>query len=82
MDAGEHLNCRFYENQYPALEETVIVNVTEIAEMGAYVTLLEYNNIEVCVSWIQGKVYCVYRIALCCAASRLNSFGMISTDLY
>lgn len=42
----DQLNCRFYENQYPAIEETVIVNVTEIAEMGAYVTLLEYNNIE------------------------------------
>jgi translation initiation factor 2 alpha subunit (eIF-2alpha) len=25
-----------------------MVNVTEIGEMGAYVTLLEYDNIEVC----------------------------------
>lgn len=40
------MNCRFYENQYPAVEEIVMVNVTEIGEMGAYVTLLEYNNIE------------------------------------
>ena len=43
---GDNLNCRFYENQYPALEEIVMVNVTEIGDMGAYVTLLEYNNIE------------------------------------
>ena len=38
--------CRFYENQYPGIEEVVIVNVRTIAEMGAYVTLLEYDNIE------------------------------------
>lgn len=41
------LNCRFYENEYPEPEEVVIANVTEIAEMGAYVTLLEYNNAQV-----------------------------------
>jgi translation initiation factor 2 subunit 1 len=39
------LRCRFYENQYPELEECVLVNVTEIKEMMAYVTLLEYDNI-------------------------------------
>jgi translation initiation factor 2 subunit 1 len=32
------------------VEEVVMVNVTEIGEMGAYVTLLEYDNIEVIVS--------------------------------
>mmetsp|Transcript_2228 Transcript_2228/g.3506 ORF Transcript_2228/g.3506 Transcript_2228/m.3506 type:complete len:343 (+) Transcript_2228:55-1083(+) len=40
------LRCRFYENQYPEPEEVVMVNVTEIGEMGAYVTLLEYDDIE------------------------------------
>jgi translation initiation factor 2 subunit 1 len=40
------LRCRFYENEFPEPEEVVIVNVTEIGEMGAYVTLLEYDNIE------------------------------------
>lgn len=39
-------SCRFYEKEYPDLEEVVMVNVKDIAEMGAYVTLLEYNNIE------------------------------------
>ena len=39
-------SCRFYENEYPEPEEVVMVNVKDIAEMGAYVTLLEYNNIE------------------------------------
>ena len=29
--------CRFYEREYPDLEETVMVNVKRIAEMGAYV---------------------------------------------
>mmetsp|Transcript_44664 Transcript_44664/g.77293 ORF Transcript_44664/g.77293 Transcript_44664/m.77293 type:complete len:358 (+) Transcript_44664:78-1151(+) len=40
------LHCRFYEQQFPEIEELVVVNVRHIAEMGAYVTLLEYNNIE------------------------------------
>lgn len=39
-------NCRFYENKYPEVDEVVMVNVQEIAEMGAYVKLLEYDNIE------------------------------------
>lgn len=40
------LRCRFYENQFPEPEEVVMVNVTQIGEMGAYVTLLEYDDIE------------------------------------
>lgn len=31
---------------YPKLEDVVMVNVRSIAEMGTYVSLLEYNNIE------------------------------------
>ncbi|XP_060078780.1 eukaryotic translation initiation factor 2 subunit 1-like [Ylistrum balloti] len=40
------LTCRFYANKYPEMEDVVMVNVQSIAEMGAYVHLLEYNNIE------------------------------------
>jgi len=40
------LTCRFYGNRYPEIEDVVMVNVRSIAEMGAYVHLLEYNNIE------------------------------------
>ena len=39
-------NCRFYENKYPEVEEFVLVKVKSVTEMGAYVELLEYNNIE------------------------------------
>lgn len=45
MDPDD-LKCRFYEKKFPDVEELVMVNVKSIAEMGAYVTLLEYNNIE------------------------------------
>ena len=38
--------CRFYENKYPEVDDLVMVNVRQIAEMGAYVNLMEYNNIE------------------------------------
>lgn len=40
------LGCRFYKEKYPEIEDVVMVNVRSIAEMGAYVHLLEYNNIE------------------------------------
>ncbi|KAL3230663.1 hypothetical protein RNJ44_01112 [Nakaseomyces bracarensis] len=39
-------HCRFYENKYPDVDDVVMVNVQQIAEMGAYVKLLEYDNIE------------------------------------
>jgi translation initiation factor 2 subunit 1 len=38
--------CRFYENKYPEIDDLVVVNVKEIADMGAYVKLLEYDDIE------------------------------------
>lgn len=38
------LTCRFYKSQFPDTEDLVMVNVTEIEEMGVYVNLLEYNN--------------------------------------
>jgi translation initiation factor 2 subunit 1 len=40
------LSCRFYANEFPDVEDTVVVKVHKIAEMGAYVTLQEYNNKE------------------------------------
>lgn len=40
------LSCRFYKQKFPEVEDVVMVNVRSIAEMGAYVHLLEYNNIE------------------------------------
>ena len=40
------LSCRFYRQKYPEVEDVVMVKVLSIGEMGAYVHLLEYNNIE------------------------------------
>lgn len=40
------LLCRMYENPYPEVNDLVMVSVKRIAEMGAYVSLLEYNGIE------------------------------------
>ena len=42
----KNLECRFYQNEFPEIESLVMVNVRNIADMGAYVSLLEYNNIE------------------------------------
>lgn len=41
-----NLSCRFYKQKFPEVEDVVVVMVRMIAEMGAYVDLLEYNNIE------------------------------------
>merc|ERR1712060_444016 len=43
---GYSMNFRMYENQFPEIDEVVMVQIRSIAEMGAYVSLLEYNNIE------------------------------------
>lgn len=40
------VKCRFYEQRFPEVDDVVMVNVRSIAEMGAYVTLSEYNDIE------------------------------------
>jgi len=40
------VTCRFYSEKFPEVDDVVMVNVRSIAEMGAYVTLSEYNNIE------------------------------------
>jgi len=41
-----NLHCRMYEQRFPEVEDVVIVQVRSIADMGAYVSLLEYNDIE------------------------------------
>ena len=38
------LSCRFYANHYPGVGDVVMVNVTSIGDMGVYVHLLEFNN--------------------------------------
>jgi len=37
---------RFYEEEFPELEDVVVVQVKRIVDMGAYVSLLEYNGKE------------------------------------
>lgn len=44
--ASPNLECRMYETRYPEVDMAVMIQVKHIAEMGAYVSLLEYNNIE------------------------------------
>ena len=44
--SAEVMNCRMYEQQYPEVDDLVMVMVKSIAEMGSYVSLLEYNNVE------------------------------------
>jgi len=39
-------SCRMYEHKYPSVDDIVLVHVKSVNEMGAYVSLLEYDNIE------------------------------------
>ncbi|KAE8698138.1 Eukaryotic translation initiation factor 2 subunit alpha [Hibiscus syriacus] len=41
-----NIECRMYEAKYPEVDMAVMIQVKNIADMGAYVSLLEYNNIE------------------------------------
>ncbi|KAL6756933.1 eukaryotic translation initiation factor 2 alpha [Haematococcus lacustris] len=43
---ASYQDCRMYEAKFPEVDDIVIVEVDKIAEMGAYVRLLEYNRIE------------------------------------
>jgi hypothetical protein len=38
--------CRMYEQKYPEADDLVVVQVKNVAEMGAYVSLLEYGGVE------------------------------------
>ncbi|GKB39318.1 eukaryotic translation initiation factor 2 subunit alpha, partial [Tanacetum coccineum] len=41
-----NLECRMYESRFPEVDMAVMIQVKSIGEMCAYVSLLEYNNIE------------------------------------
>ena len=41
---GMDLQCRFYREKSPALHDLVMVKVCSVGDKGAYVELLEYNN--------------------------------------
>ncbi|KAH6790424.1 Eukaryotic translation initiation factor 2 subunit 1 [Perilla frutescens var. frutescens] len=43
---GPNLECRMYEAKYPEVDMAVMIQVKSMADSGAYVALLEYNNIE------------------------------------
>jgi len=44
--ANYSVECRMYEQKYPEVDDLVVVEVKSIEEMGAYVALKEYNDIE------------------------------------
>lgn len=45
-DRDFKMNCRMYESKYPQVDDFVIAEVKSVEEMGAYVALKEYNDIE------------------------------------
>jgi len=45
-ESNKSLNCRMYYKEYPEVDDLVVVQVKSIVDMGAYCSLLEYNEIE------------------------------------
>jgi translation initiation factor 2 subunit 1 len=43
MSNPQQFQCRMYEERFPEKEDLVMVNVRQIAEMGAYVKLVLYS---------------------------------------
>jgi len=43
---SELVKCRYYRQKVPAKDDVVAVITTEIKDLGAYVRLVEYDNIE------------------------------------
>jgi translation initiation factor 2 subunit 1 len=43
---SELVKCRYYRNEFPKVDDIVAVVTTEIKELGAYVRLLEYDEVE------------------------------------
>ena len=46
VPVNPRFQCRMYEQEFPEVDDLVMVTVRQIADMGAYVTLLEYNDAE------------------------------------
>ena len=46
FESDPKYRCRYYEAEYPELEQVVVVQVNAIKSMGAYVSLLEYDGVE------------------------------------
>jgi len=45
-DSVSPYKCRYYEDKYPKVDQLVMVNVVNVETLGAYVQLLEYDDIE------------------------------------
>lgn len=43
---AEEVSCRMYEQEFPSVNDVVVVRVDRITDIAAYVSLLEYNNRE------------------------------------
>ena len=46
-------SCRFYLEKYPKVGDYVMVYIKKIQDVGAYVTLLEYDNIEGIIPFVE-----------------------------
>jgi translation initiation factor 2 subunit 1 len=66
-------NCRFYVKEYPNLEELVMVQVVQVAEMGAYVKVsLSLRGLRFALQQLQPTVRCGSGVRQSCPTSALT----------
>lgn len=49
--SSDLVKCRFYRNKVPEKDDIVYAEICKIHDVGAYVKLIEYNNIEALILW-------------------------------
>ncbi|KCZ77590.1 hypothetical protein H311_01396, partial [Anncaliia algerae PRA109] len=41
-----HFQCRYHEEKYPAEGDIVVGKVSQVTDLGVFILLTEYNNLE------------------------------------
>ncbi|KAF5200038.1 Eukaryotic translation initiation factor 2 subunit alpha-like protein [Thalictrum thalictroides] len=74
-----NLECRMYEAKYPEVDMVVMIVVKTIEDVGAYVTLPEFNNIE-------GSLYTCWVAPLpeiwACFRGRIRNLSLIFLSIF
>jgi hypothetical protein len=56
---------RYYENKFPEVDQLVMVQVKQIAEMGAYVKLVSFRGLAE-FGWVVADVFCFSSFSVSC----------------
>ncbi|KAI3906277.1 hypothetical protein MKW92_026994 [Papaver armeniacum] len=75
-----NVECRMYEARYPEVGMAVMTQVKEMTDMGAYVSLVEYNNMEGLVLFDELSKTCVRSVKKLLKAGRPQPLMVLRVD--